>query len=223
MRRSAQRRRNSTRGMLISSVPRLSDGQVCSITCAPRAIARRVPQASRRLPHSAAPNTTCARPPANTADRIAPCKSTATSYRHASFRLSQSAAGSDVTMTSATRQADRMNPIHQGRCADRGREASFRAHKEFGPPPTNHPISPREKLRARRTRLAVCGSRPHRAQPHHEQPVDLLPAIRHDQDFLGESRERMISLVEWSFASPTISTRPPFSITTSRSGTDSAV
>src|SRR5579863_4987032 len=39
----------------------------------------------------------------------------------------------------------------------------------------------------------------------------------------GDRRERMISLLEWSLGSPTISTRPPHSMTVSRSGTESAV
>jgi hypothetical protein len=64
----------------------------------------------------------------------------------------------------------------------------------------------------------------HGAQAHNEQALNIHSAFRRlDQDFLGESRERMISLVECSFASPTISTRPPYSATASRSGTDSAV
>src|SRR5947209_2982158 len=44
----------------------------------------------------------------------------------------------------------------------------------------------------------------------------------HDQDF-GHSECLRISVVEWSLGSPTISTRPPQSITVSRSGTLSAV
>src|SRR5437764_1504751 len=112
-----------------------------------------------------------------------------------------------------------MNPIHQRplRRAWSPQWGSGRAEK-FDPTLFDQPSDAR--LRKGFAQSVRSGQRvnhvAHRAQPHNEQPLDLLTTIRHDQDFLGESRERMISLVEWSFASPTISTRPPFSITTSR-------
>src|SRR5208282_1014258 len=71
----------------------------------------------------------------------------------------------------------------------------------------------------------------HGAEPHNQDPRRLLPLLRaisgrnasacHAHDRRGPM-ERMISVAEWFFVSPTISTRPPTSRMASRSGTDSA-
>ncbi len=63
----------------------------------------------------------------------------------------------------------------------------------------------------------------HGAKANNQYALDAACRRLTLQDGLGKRRERMISLVEWSLGSPTISTRPPYSSTVSRSGTDSAV
>src|SRR5207244_5254530 len=65
----------------------------------------------------------------------------------------------------------------------------------------------------------------HGAKPHNEQSVNGRQVCfrkdgrMHAQERRAPNRERIISLTEWSLGSPTISTRPPHSKTTSRSGT----
>src|ERR1700733_3172949 len=79
----------------------------------------------------------------------------------------------------------------------------------------------------------------HGAEPHDQQPFDLtggsnIESIRLETHmpktrgfdahlFLGVRRERIMSLVEWFFASPTIAPPPPYSASVSRSGTESTV
>src|SRR5258706_15723661 len=69
----------------------------------------------------------------------------------------------------------------------------------------------------------------HGAEPNNQQPLNfsfgsnIKTRRLETHGCLGPSRERMISLVEWSFGSPTIATRTPYSATASRSRTESAV
>ena len=120
-----------------------------------------------------------------------------------------------------------MNPIRH-RPLGRSRPAPRRSGRtqKFGPSLFNQPADHRlrKRLAQSLSRRQCVDNVAHRAQAHDEQPFEVRNTFRlRNQDFLGESRERMIPLVEWSFGSPTISTRPPYSATTSRSGTVSAV
>jgi len=98
--------------------------------------------------------------------------------------------------------------------------------QKLRPTPLDDPPNTRVRktLAQRRDRGHSVQHIPHRSQAHDQNIFAMVLRVGcHVQGRVSPLICFRISVVEWSFGSPTISTRPPYARTSSRSGTESIV